>query len=66
PTACLSFNCHQDHFGQTWGLKFADGEFCHSACVGFGLERVALALFRHHGPDTEAWPAAVRDVLWSV
>ncbi|TIR81304.1 MAG: hypothetical protein E5X19_31010, partial [Mesorhizobium sp.] len=52
PTACLSFNYHQDHFGQTWGLKFADGEFCHSACVGFGLERVALA--------------PVRDVLWSV
>ncbi|RWM05271.1 MAG: amino acid--[acyl-carrier-protein] ligase [Mesorhizobium sp.] len=66
PTACLSFNYHQDHFGRTWGLKFADGEFCHSACVGFGLERVALALFRHHGPDADAWPAAVRDVLWSV
>jgi seryl-tRNA synthetase len=64
PTACLSFNYHQDHFGQTWGLKFADGELCHSACVGFGLERVALALFRHHGPDIEAWPVGVRAVLW--
>jgi seryl-tRNA synthetase len=66
PTACLSFNYHQDHFGQTWGLKFADGGLCHSACVGFGLERVALALFRHHGPDIEAWPAAVRAVLWDA
>ena len=66
PTACLSFNYHQDHFGQTWGLKFADGSTCHSACVGFGLERVALALFRHHGPDIEAWPASVRAVLWGA
>ncbi|MEI9423368.1 amino acid--[acyl-carrier-protein] ligase [Mesorhizobium sp. Cs1299R1N1] len=66
PTACLSFNYHQDHFGQTWGLKFADGSLCHSACVGFGLERVALALFRHHGPDVNAWPPAVRAVLWDA
>lgn len=66
PTACLSFNYHQDHFGQTWGLKFADGSLCHSACVGFGLERVALALFRHHGPDVAAWPAAARAVLWEA
>lgn len=65
PTACLSFNYHQDHFGQTWGLTFADGSLCHSGCVGFGLERVALALFRHHGPDLAAWPQAVREVLWS-
>jgi hypothetical protein len=32
--------------------------------VGFGLERVALALFRHHGFDVEAWPQGVRRVLW--
>lgn len=64
PTACLSFNYHQDHFGQTWGLQFEDGRTCHSACIGFGLERVALALFRHHGPDVEKWPAATRKLLW--
>lgn len=64
PTACLSFNYHQDHFGSLWNLKFADGTTCHSACVGFGLERTALALFRHHGTDVERWPAEVRRVLW--
>jgi hypothetical protein len=31
--------------------------------VGFGLERVALALFRTHGLDGAAWPREVRDVL---
>jgi seryl-tRNA synthetase len=64
PTACLSFNYHQNHFGGLWGMAFANGETAHSACVGFGLERIALALFRHHGTDTDAWPAAVREVLW--
>ncbi|GGH10155.1 amino acid--[acyl-carrier-protein] ligase [Alsobacter metallidurans] len=64
PTACLSFNYHQDHFGQTWGLKTAAGEVAHTACVGFGMERVALALFRHHGVDVQAWPRSLRRVLW--
>ncbi len=65
PTACLSFNYHQDHFGLLWDIRTADGETAHTACVGFGMERVALALFRHHGFDVEEWPDAVRAVLWS-
>ncbi len=64
PTACLSFNYHQKHFGDTWGLHTEDGETAHTACVGFGMERVALALFAHHGTDVAQWPAAVRTVLW--
>lgn len=64
PTACLSFNYHQDHFGHLWDIRTADGAVAHTACVGFGMERVALALFRHHGFDPAGWPAAVRAVLW--
>ncbi len=64
PTACLSFNYHQKHFGDTWGLQTQDGETAHTACVGFGMERVALALFAHHGVDVSAWPASVRKALW--
>lgn len=63
PTACMSFNYHQDHFGTAWGLKTADGETAHTACVGFGLERIALALFHHHGLDPKLWPATVRKAL---
>jgi seryl-tRNA synthetase len=63
PTACVSFNYHRDLFGQTWGLETASGEVAHTACVGFGLERIALALFRHHGFATADWPKKVRDVL---
>jgi hypothetical protein len=27
------------------------------------MERIALALFRHHGLDVDAWPADVRSAL---
>ncbi|PLZ03562.1 amino acid--[acyl-carrier-protein] ligase [Burkholderia sp. WAC0059] len=64
PTACLSFNYHLDHFGALWRIACEDGSIAHTGCVGFGLERLALALFRHHGLDPDAWPAGVRDLLW--
>ena len=64
PTACMSFNYHQDAFGSKWGLNLADGSVAHTACVGFGLERIALALFHHHGLDVDQWPQSVRAALW--
>jgi seryl-tRNA synthetase len=63
PTACLSFNYHEDHFGELFGIHTASGERSQTACVGFGLERVALALFRHHGLNPDLWPRAVREIL---
>jgi len=64
PTACMSFNYHQDAFGTKWGLFLEDGSVAHTACVGFGLERIALALFHEHGLDTGEWPTAVRKAMW--
>jgi seryl-tRNA synthetase len=63
PTAIGSCNYHLDHFGAAFDIKTHDGEVAHSACVGFGLERVALALFKTHGFDLAAWPREVRHVL---
>jgi seryl-tRNA synthetase len=63
PTACMSFNYHQDHFGTTWGLRTDDGAVAHTACSAFGLDRLTIALFATHGLDLEAWPAHVRDAL---
>jgi seryl-tRNA synthetase len=65
PTAVASFNYHQDHFATTYGIVFADGAPVHSACLGFGLERIALALLRTHGLDPRDWPAEVRRELWA-
>ncbi|HUH48695.1 MAG TPA: amino acid--[acyl-carrier-protein] ligase [Mycoplana sp.] len=64
PTACMSFNYHQDAFGAKWELYLEDGSVAHTACVGFGLERIALALFHTHGLDVGGWPANVRKALW--
>src|SRR5690242_12429951 len=63
PTACMSFNYHQDHFGTTWGLQTDDGAVAHTACAAFGLDRLAIALFATHGLDFDAWPATVRETL---
>jgi seryl-tRNA synthetase len=59
-----SFNYHEDHFTSAFGLEMADGGPAHTACLGFGLERISLALVRAHGVDPETWPAEVREQLW--
>lgn len=63
PTAVTSSNYHLDYFGKTFDIKTADGEVAHTACVGFGLERIALALFKKHGFVPGKWPAEVRNIL---
>jgi seryl-tRNA synthetase len=64
PSACGSFNYHVQHFAEAYGIQAADGSAAHTGCAGFGLERIALALFRRHGFRSEAWPEAVRAALW--
>ena len=64
PTAICSFNWHQDHFSSKFGIRNADQSAAHTACLGFGLERVTLALIKTHGFDPQAWPEAVRAQLW--
>ena len=64
PTAVCSFNWHQDHFSSVFGIRNADSSVAHTACLGFGLERVTLALLKTHGFDPADWPAEVRAQLW--
>ena len=63
PTAIGSSNYHEDHFGHSFDLHLADGTPAHSACIGFGLDRITLALFATHGMDVEDWPEGVRSAL---
>jgi seryl-tRNA synthetase len=64
PTAVASFNWHQDHFSGKFGIRTEDGQTAQTACMGFGLERVAIALVNTHGYDTREWPQDVRSLLW--
>lgn len=58
-----SFNLHGTTFGEAYGITLPDGRTAHSACVGFGLERLAFAFVCQHGTEPGAWPAAVRAAL---
>jgi seryl-tRNA synthetase len=64
PTAVCSFNFHQEHFGSTFGIRTSDGKVANTACLGFGLERIVMALFKTHGFEPERWPHEVRSKLW--
>jgi seryl-tRNA synthetase len=62
-TACMSFNYHRDHFGTVWGIRDTSHATAHTACVAFGMDRLAVALFWKHGPDVQYWPGSVRNVM---
>ena len=63
PTACMSFNYHQAHFGEVWGLHNERQEHSHTGCVAFGMDRLAVAMFAIHGVELPRWPASVRQAL---
>lgn len=63
PTAITSSNYHVDHFGLAFDIRTSEGAVAHTSCVGFGLERVALALFATHGMNADTWPEQVRSIL---
>lgn len=58
--AVASYNYHQDFFGRRLNIRLTDGSVVHTACVAFGLERLAYALLSQHGLDPAKWPALLR------
>jgi seryl-tRNA synthetase len=64
PTAICSFNWHQEHFTSIFGVRNGDSSVAHTACLGFGMERVTMALIKTHGFEPERWPREVREQLW--
>ncbi len=63
PTALLSANYHQHHFGQLFEIRTQDGSAAHTACIAFGMERLALALLAEHGLQPAKWAQALRERL---
>src|SRR4029077_11101137 len=62
--AVASINYHKDHFATAFEIGPGDPERRrHTACVGFGLERMAIALFANHGFDSTAWPGETLEAL---
>ncbi|MGN5630520.1 hypothetical protein [Streptomyces sp. AC154] len=56
-----SFNLHEKHFGDAFGIKGPDGGTVYSACVGFGLERLTYALLCQYGWDVDDWPVPLKE-----
>jgi seryl-tRNA synthetase len=63
PGAISSGNYHEDHFGVTYSMSTHDGHVAHSACFGFGFDRIVVALYYTHGLKLEEWPIEVRERL---
>lgn len=60
-----SFNYHQDFFGRSLNIRNQEGDSAFTSCVGFGLERVALAFLAQYGLEKSRWPEAVVGLLGS-
>ncbi|MFC4908265.1 hypothetical protein [Actinomadura gamaensis] len=60
-----SFNFHDTFFAGSFGIAPAgpDDGAVHTACAGFGLERLAYAFVCRHGPDPAAWPGGLGEGL---
>jgi hypothetical protein len=64
PVAAGSINLAGTLFGQAFRIRTHAGEAATTACVGFGLGRLVLALFSQHGFEPQRWPCAVREVVF--
>ena len=53
--AVMSSNLHGLTFSKTFNIESDDWPV-HTGCIGFGLERMIIALIAQHGVDPECWP----------
>ena len=59
--AIASSNRHGDHFGKAYCIR-RNGEYAHSACVAFGLERWLAAFNRRYGRAVTSWPSLLEAI----
>ena len=57
PTACMSFNYHHDHFGETWDLDDATASRRIPAASRSAWTAWRSRCSTTHGVDVEQWPA---------
>lgn len=51
-----SFNFHERFFADSFRIATGGADHVYTACVGFGLERLAYVFLCHHGIDRDRWP----------
>ncbi len=60
-----SLNYHADFFGRAFDIGIEGAGPAHSACIGFGLERLVCAFLAQHGPESDDWPEKVKTAMAS-
>ncbi|HLT77468.1 MAG TPA: hypothetical protein VKZ87_08790 [Ferrovibrio sp.] len=65
--AVLSSNLHAATFGKAFDIRVG-GMRANTGCLGFGLERLAIAVVMQHGLDPARWPEGLRRdyALWQA
>ena len=58
--ATSSANYHRTQFTKRYNIK-SDKGYCHSGCIGFGIERLTYALLCQKGIDLDKWDQATID-----
>ncbi len=58
--AIMSSNLHGLVFTKAFNLKSTSGPL-HTGCLGFGVERLAIALIAQHGSQPENWPENLKN-----
>ncbi|MCZ8514926.1 hypothetical protein O9H85_21375 [Paenibacillus filicis] len=58
--ACSSVNFHSNTFGNAFNISMGKRPAV-TGCVGFGIERWALAFLAQYGLDEAQWPASFRE-----
>ncbi len=56
--AVMSSNLHGPTFSKAFNIK-RRGRVINSGCLGFGMERLALAIIAQHGSDPTQWPSGL-------
>lgn len=64
PTAIMSANYAQDHFGVAFEIETVEGDTAHTSCVAFGIDRIVLSLLNRYGFEIDSWPADTQRRLW--
>ncbi|MFG2803779.1 class-II aminoacyl-tRNA synthetase family protein [Streptomyces pseudovenezuelae] len=61
--AAASFNVHGDHLGRAFAIGVGDDTYASTACMAFGLERLAYGFLCQYGLELGRWPERVREIL---
>lgn len=62
--SCSSANFHRSHFTKIYNITNGEtGALCHSACIAFGIDRLAYAFLSQKGLDISKWePETVAEI----